>query len=394
MQALHGFADIFNFIVDSEKYAQKFKSKRLRTLLTPDKIVSVTLAAELKFFDEAFDHSDGLNTTEIVANTGYDEIYDTAAQNLEEIVAEFETHRRQKEKALGFKLSYRDLGKDLFQLEVPGSKKVPSSWILMTKTQAISRYYTPEIKEMLERYLETREERDQAMKNVRSRMFARFDQHYPEWLTIIKRISELDSLLSLAFCRAAMSGPLCRPEFVSGNVNSVFEVKDLRHPCIRTDSGKEFIPNDTMLGGDGANMILLTGPNMGGKSTLLRQTCVAVIMAQLGCYVPASSCRMTPFERIFTRIGAHDNILAGQSTFMVELSETSKILREASPRSLVILDELGRGTSTFDGFAIAFSVLYHLITRTHCLGLFSTHYGMLTREFENNPVSADIYLKI
>jgi DNA mismatch repair protein MSH6 len=132
---------------------------------------------------------------------------------------------------------------------------------------------------------------------------------------------------------------------------------------------------------------------MGGKSTLLRQTCIAVIMAQLGCYVPASKCRLTPFDRIFTRIGANDNILAGQSTFMVELSETSKILREATPRSLVILDELGRGTSTFDGYAIAYAVLHHLTSKVRCLGLFSTHYQMLTEEFKNNPVCINVQVK-
>lgn len=149
----------------------------------------------------------------------------------------------------------------------------------------------------------------------------------------------------------------------------------------------DFIPNDTTLGGDDdATMILLTGPNMGGKSTLLRQTCIAVIMSQIGSYVPAEKCRLTPVDRIFTRIGANDNILAGQSTFMVELSETSKILREASPRSLVILDELGRGTSTFDGYAIAYSVLKYLTTHVRCLGLFSTHYGALTSEFMGNPL--------
>lgn len=131
---------------------------------------------------------------------------------------------------------------------------------------------------------------------------------------------------------------------------------------------------------------------MGGKSTLLRQTCIAVIMAQLGSYIPASKCRLTPFDRIFTRIGANDNIMAGQSTFMVELAETSKILKEASPRSLVILDELGRGTSTFDGYAIAYAVLYHLVTQTGCLGLFSTHYGTLTQEFANNALVALKYM--
>jgi DNA mismatch repair protein MSH6 len=147
--------------------------------------------------------------------------------------------------------------------------------------------------------------------------------------------------------------------------------------------GTDYIPNDLVLNGSGEQMVLLTGPNMGGKSTLLRQTCIAVIMSQLGCYIPAKKCRLTPFDRIFTRIGANDNIMAGQSTFMVELSETSKILKEATPRSLVILDELGRGTSTFDGYAIAYAVLHYLVTNIGCLGLFSTHYGTLTSEFQD-----------
>ena len=127
---------------------------------------------------------------------------------------------------------------------------------------------------------------------------------------------------------------------------------------------------------------------MGGKSTLLRMSCVAILMAQLGCYVPAESCSLTPMDRIFTRIGASDNILAGHSTFMVELQETSRILSSATRHSLVILDELGRGTSTFDGFAIAYAVLHHLASNALGLCLFSTHYHSLTSEFADNAVVA------
>lgn len=147
----------------------------------------------------------------------------------------------------------------------------------------------------------------------------------------------------------------------------------------------DFIPNDIGLGGQDPSLVVLTGPNMGGKSTLLRQTCVAIIMAQLGGYVPAKSCRLTACDRIYTRIGANDNIMGGQSTFMVELAETSKILREATNKSMVILDELGRGTSTFDGYSIAYSVLHYLSTHLGCLGMFATHYQTLCKEFERNP---------
>lgn len=124
---------------------------------------------------------------------------------------------------------------------------------------------------------------------------------------------------------------------------------------------------------------------MGGKSTLLRQTCIGVIMAQLGAYVPAESCNLTAVDRIFTRVGATDRLLAGQSTFFVELTETSMILRAASRSSLVILDELGRGTSTFDGNAIAYAVVQHLTRAVGCRTMFATHYHSLCEEFERNP---------
>jgi DNA mismatch repair protein MSH6 len=145
----------------------------------------------------------------------------------------------------------------------------------------------------------------------------------------------------------------------------------------------DYIANDTSL--TAAPIMVLTGPNMGGKSTLLRQTCLAVVMAQVGSYVPAAACTLTPVDRVFTRIGANDNIVAGQSTFMVELSETANILKHATRQSLVILDELGRGTSTFDGYAIAYAVLRHLVDHTACRTMFATHYHSLCDEFAVCP---------
>lgn len=124
---------------------------------------------------------------------------------------------------------------------------------------------------------------------------------------------------------------------------------------------------------------------MGGKSTLLRQTALAVILAQIGCFVPAASCELSPIDRIFTRIGASDRILEGKSTFYVEMEETKNLLQFATPRSLAIIDELGRGTSTFDGYAIANAVMQFLVRRLNCLTLFSTHYHMLLDEFRDFP---------
>lgn len=167
------------------------------------------------------------------------------------------------------------------------------------------------------------------------------------------------------------------------------------HPCVTPAEGS-FVPNDTKMGlcrlknkhdelVNRPKLIVVTGANMGGKSTILRQNCIAVILAQLGCKVPARYFKLSPVDRIFTRIGANDRIMSGESTFMVELNETSNILRHATKNSLIILDELGRGTSTFDGYAIAYAVARYLAEIVQCRTLFSTHLSQLTAELYANP---------
>lgn len=150
---------------------------------------------------------------------------------------------------------------------------------------------------------------------------------------------------------------------------------------------KNFVPNTTHIRTDEepARALLVTGPNMGGKSTLLRQTCLAVVLAQIGCYVPAEELEMTPVDRIFTRLGASDRILEGKSTFYVEMEETKNILQFSTKRSLAIIDELGRGTSTFDGYSLANSVLKYLVYQVRCRTLFATHYHMLLDDFRDCP---------
>ena len=175
----------------------------------------------------------------------------------------------------------------------------------------------------------------------------------------------------------------------------------MRHPCI-VATGLKFVPNDTVLGelvgsvgkikSEAHHVLLVTGPNMGGKSTILRQTCIAVIMAQLGCFVSATKCLLTPVDRIFTRIGASDRLLEGKSTFFVEMEETKNVLDYATSESLVIMDELGRGTSTFDGMAIAQSVLNSIIKRIQCRTLFSTHYHMLVERVKEMPEVGMFYM--
>ncbi|TPX35274.1 polyribonucleotide nucleotidyltransferase [Synchytrium microbalum] len=364
--------------------AQSFKSRRLASLIQSG--FPATLKVHIKWFKDAFDHEQALKEDKITPSDGYDAVYDDAEANVERIDTLFEEHKTEAESEIIAKgLKYKDMGKEIYQLEVPARVKVPKDWVVMSKTKDVNRYYSPEIKKLVKEMTEAKETREAAIREVKSRMYSKFNENYADWMKVVNSLAEIDCLMSLANCRSALGEPSCRPQYVEDGP-SVFRVHELRHPCVVPGFGSDFIPNDTKLGGDEPTMILLTGPNMGGKSTLLRQSCIAAIMSQLGCYVPARSCVLTPFDRIFTRIGANDNILAGQSTFMVELAETSRILREATPRSLVILDELGRGTSTFDGYAVAFACLHHLAIRVRCLGLFSTHYGSLTSEFADNAL--------
>ncbi|XP_055096817.1 DNA mismatch repair protein Msh6 isoform X10 [Symphalangus syndactylus] len=200
-------------------------------------------------------------------------------------------------------------------------------------------------------------------------------------------------LLCLANYSRGGDGPMCRPVILLPEDTPPFlELKGSRHPCItKTFFGDDFIPNDILIGCEEeeqengkAYCVLVTGPNMGGKSTLMRQAGLLAVMAQMGCYVPAEVCRLTPIDRVFTRLGASDRIMSGESTFFVELSETASILMHATAHSLVLVDELGRGTATFDGTAIANAVVKELAETIKCRTLFSTHYHSLVEDYSQN----------
>jgi DNA mismatch repair protein MSH6 len=363
----------------------------LRTLGEGDGVIGQLIASipdlsgALEHWRTAFDRKMARSENILVPERGVELDFDESQDAIDEIHTKLDDHLHYYRKKLGSNaIEFRDLGKEIYQLEIPVKVKgVPKNFEQMSATKDKKRYYNPELKAFVRSLREAQETHGQILKDIAGRFYARFDQDYATYLAAVKIVAQLDCLISLARASAALGEPSCRPDFVDEE-RSILQFEELRHPCILPNV-TDFIPNDINLGGEAAKINVLTGANAAGKSTILRMTCVAVIMAQIGCYVPCISARLTPVDRIMSRLGANDNIFAGQSTFFVELSETKKILSEATSRSLVILDELGRGTSSYDGVAVAQAVLHHVASHIGCVGFFATHYHSLAAEFDNHP---------
>ncbi|NWI79180.1 MSH6 protein, partial [Dryoscopus gambensis] len=401
LSALEGFK-VMNEIVDvMEEVASDFKSKVLKQLLTrkaknPDGRFP-DLSAELARWDTAFDHNQARKTGVITPKAGFDPDYDEALQDIKLIDDSLQEYLDKQRKLLGCKsVHYWGTGKNRYQMEIPESaisRKLPQEYELRSSRKGYKRYWTKEIEKMLAAMVNAEDRRDTALKDCMRRLFYNFDKNSKDWQTAVECIAVLDVLMSLARYSQGGDGPLCRPVILLpvDNAPPFLELRNSRHPCItKTFFGDDFIPNDIVIGikdegsSSEASCVLVTGPNMGGKSTLMRQAGLLVVMAQLGCYVPAEACRLTPIDRVFTRLGASDRIMAGESTFFVELSETSSILQHATEHSLVLVDELGRGTATFDGTAIASAVVKELAERIRCRTLFSTHYHSLVEDYSHS----------
>ena len=281
-----------------------------------------------------------------------------------------------------------------YYLEVRNTYKdrVPEGWIRKQTLVSAERYITPELKEYEEKILGAEDK----IYVLESRIFAdvvsKVQAEIPSIQSDARLVSHIDVLSGLA--DLALSNHYCRPLVTEGNE---LEIKAGRHPVIETlmQPGEEYVPNDITLGGDDGQIMILTGPNMAGKSALLRQTALIVLLAQIGSFVPATSARIGYFDKIFTRVGASDNISRGESTFMVEMLETSMILHNLSQRSLVLLDEIGRGTSTYDGMSIARAIVQYI----HDYGkgaktLFATHYHELNDMAGEYPGVRDYHIAV
>ncbi|CAK7898121.1 DNA mismatch repair protein Msh6p [[Candida] anglica] len=335
-------------------------------------------------WSDAFDRDQALNDI-VVPEKGVDSEFDDSQAKMDKLEAQLNEYLKvYKKEYKSHEICFRDSGKEIFLIEMPVKiKNIPKDWQQMGSTSKVKRFWSPEVRKLVRQLLEQRELHKMLCETLRFRMYDRFDAHYKVWISTIKALSNIDCLIALTKTSESIGFPACRPEFVTDSNDGTINFKELRHPCFVGTN--DFIPNDVILGGDEANIGLLTGANAAGKSTLMRTTALAVILSQIGCYVPAESAKLSPVDKIMTRLGANDNIMQGKSTFFVELSETKKILENATPKSLVILDELGRGGSSSDGYAIAESVLYHLATHVQSLGFFATHYGTLGLSFKTHP---------
>ena len=299
-------------------------------------------------------------------------------------IAQMEARERASTGIQSLKIKYNDIFGYYIEVSKPNLPLVPDRYERKQTLVNAERFTTPELKEYERKVLDAEER----MREIEQSLFLELRAAVGEQARRIRRtaaaVAEVDVLGN--FARLAAEANYCRPRFSD---DGALEILSGRHPVLErlgeAGQGERFVPNDLYMNATSDRILILTGPNMGGKSTYLRQAALIAILAQMGSFVPAERACLPLFDRIFTRIGASDNLARGRSTFMVEMTEAAAILNTAGPMSLVILDEIGRGTATFDGLAIAWAVVEYLHERTGTKALFATHYHELTELAEHLP---------
>jgi DNA mismatch repair protein MutS len=308
-------------------------------------------------------------------NSELDELREISTSG-KDTIARIESAEKESSGIPSLKVKYNKVFGYFIEVTKTHLNLVPDHYIRKQTLVSSERYITPELKEYEEKVLHAEER----IVILERELFVQIRGSVAAQAERIQKVARFLALLDvlLAFSDAAHRRNYTRP-ILNGSLRS--EVRAGRHPVLELQGEKPFVPNDWICDADNEQMIILTGPNMGGKSTYLRQNALIVLMAQMGSFVPADSAEIGIVDRIFTRVGASDNLSRGRSTFMVEMIETARILNTASNRSLILLDEVGRGTATFDGLSIAWSVAEHLITDNmrRARTLFATHYLELTK---------------
>ena len=327
------------------------------------------------------------------------------SRNSKQYIAQIEERERKRTGINSLKVKFNSVFGYYIEISKANLHHTPPDYERKQTLVNAERFTTPELKEYETKVLDAQEK----IVEIERRLFTELRTAIAAEARRIRQTSlalaEVDVLASLAFI--AQNRGYCRPQFSAKSLepsveNAVTDFDELeiiagRHPVLEqlelTGSNDRFVPNDLYLNSSSHSILLITGPNMGGKSTYLRQTALTVLMAQMGGYVPARSARLPVVDRIFTRIGASDNLARGRSTFMVEMTETAAILNTATPRSLILLDEIGRGTSTYDGLAIAWAVVEYIHSTSRAKTLFATHYHELT-ELERLPGVKNFHVSV
>src|SRR5882672_8542744 len=300
-------------------------------------------------------------------------------------LAELETRERARTGIPNLRVAYNSVHGYYIEVSNAQATKVPVDYRRRQTLKNAERYITPELKTFEDKALSARDRALALEKSLYDELLEQLNAHVPRLQTIARALAQLDVLAG--FGTSAVKRNYVRPQFVE---DRVIEIDAGRHPVVEAQI-ENFIANDCRLSPT-RTLLLITGPNMGGKSTYMRQVALITLMAHIGAFVPARGARLGPIDQIFTRIGAADDLAGGRSTFMVEMTESASILHNATEKSLVLMDEVGRGTSTFDGLALAWAIARHLVEKNRCLSLFATHYFEMTRLALDYEEVANVHL--
>ncbi|MFZ1181449.1 MAG: DNA mismatch repair protein MutS, partial [Herbaspirillum sp.] len=307
------------------------------------------------------------------------------SENAGQFLIDLETRERARTGIANLRVEYNKVHGFYIEVTHGQSGKVPDDYRRRQTLKNAERYITPELKAFEDKALSAQERALSREKFLYDQLLQDLAPHIVTLQAIAHALAQLDTLTALA--DHAARNDWCAPQLVT---EPLILIEQGRHPVVENQI-EHFIANDCAFSAE-RRLLLITGPNMGGKSTFMRQVALITLLAYIGSFVPAASATIGPIDRIFTRIGAADDLAGGRSTFMVEMTESAAILNNATENSLVLMDEVGRGTSTFDGLALAWAIARHLIDATRSFTLFATHYFELTQLPETHPTACNVHL--